>query len=316
LGSDFNQWLFDFSGLSTESIYIFRYLLILKLPFLIFDLFVAFTLSKIVKPSQQRLAISFWLFNPVNLYAIYALGQFDIIPSFFTALAWFLWEKKLIVRSAFCLGLAISFKAYAIFLLPFFLLYKEKFRLKAYHFLISLGFYSITILPFLSSEYFKENFLFSGLSKRILEEQFSIGVINISIFPVLYLFLIFLALIRRSSPLSVFILSALLLIFASTKFHPQWIIWVTPFLTLLFVRNQINFLLFSLFSSIYFIIFAFFGDKYLTFSLLSPISSMFQEIPPITQIIGEKSQLFLNIFRAGFSIICIAIIFHALRRTK
>ena len=66
-----------------------------KLPYLIFDLLIVYILLKLFpEKNPGLLAVSLWMFNPVNLYATYMMGQFDIIPTFFTILSFYLIYKN------------------------------------------------------------------------------------------------------------------------------------------------------------------------------------------------------------------------------
>ena len=63
---------------------IFHHLFLLKLPYLFFDLGVAFLLLKFFgQAKQKKLALLLWLFNPLALYTSFMVSQFDIIPVFF-----------------------------------------------------------------------------------------------------------------------------------------------------------------------------------------------------------------------------------------
>ena len=58
-------------------------LLLLKLPYFFFDIAIAYLLMGIFKEEKtKKWAFALWMFNPVNLYATYMVGQFDIIPTF------------------------------------------------------------------------------------------------------------------------------------------------------------------------------------------------------------------------------------------
>lgn len=295
LGPEFNDWLFDFSGKSAATIFIFRYLLVLKVPFLIFELLITFLLMKVFPDKdQQKKAITFWLFNPLNLYAIYAIGQFDIIPSFLAFFSWYLWKQKRFPHSGIVLGLGAAFKSFPLLLLPLFLFSKEKLTTKIIHAVLAVGIYGLSILPFVNSPAFQTDVLFSNLSKRIFINQVSLGNVSISLFLIIYSTLLIFRIKYQNIPLWSYILITLLLVFSVTTFHPQWIVWLTPFLTLAFVKAKINLGIIALFIGSYFFTFLLFNDRFLTTALLSPISTIFLEIPSITQLLNTDK---LNIFK-------------------
>ncbi|KKR71597.1 MAG: hypothetical protein UU16_C0058G0004 [Candidatus Woesebacteria bacterium GW2011_GWA2_40_7] len=96
-------------------------LLVLKLPYLPFDLGVAALLYKFFKdPKNKFLAFTIWMFNPINLYATYMMGQFDVIPTFLAILTlYFAVKREKYFIAALFLGLGASFKIFPfLFLVP------------------------------------------------------------------------------------------------------------------------------------------------------------------------------------------------------
>ncbi len=309
LGDAFPKWLFDFSGLSASNLFIFRYLLILKLPYLIFDFLVGFLLFKIARREDQTKTLFLWFFNPLTLYGIYAIGQFDIIPTFLSIFSLYLWHKKAFSYSGLALGLGIAFKSFPIIFIPFFLLSKESSLNKLKYLFSILFVYMITMLPFITSPGFQHDVLFSDFGKRVLEAQINLGPLSISIFILLYATLLLIQLKNRAKPLWIFMLSALLITFSVARFHPHWIVWLTPFLVIAIVSARINLWLIALLCLTYFSIFIFYGDRFLTTGLLSPISTIYLEIPSFTQLIPQTHitnvQLALQLIFACISFVII-----------
>jgi uncharacterized membrane protein len=105
-------WYFGFFDLFFTGIFG-----LLKLPYLIFDLLLGFLLYKMVEPRKALLAFGIWVFNPISLYATYMMGQFDIIPAFFSVLSVYFALKNRLTWATLALGTAIAFKLYPIFLI-------------------------------------------------------------------------------------------------------------------------------------------------------------------------------------------------------
>lgn len=316
LGNDFQKWTRDYSDYRYDTPLIFRYLFSLKMIYLIFELLTGLLIYKLLSNSKkQKLALALWFFNPVNLYAIFAIGQFDIIPAFFTVASYFFWNKKKILYSGLSLGTAIAFKTYPLLFLPFYLLTKENLKNKIIFSFTSLGIYGMTILPFINSKAFQNDVLFSGLSTRIFQLKVSIADHQISVFLVLYLLLIILYYFLRSKiPLYIFFAVTLSLVFSIIRFHPQWITWLIPFLTLAYGENRINLKYISMVIISYFIYFIFFGDSFLTTGLLSPISTLYLEIPSFTKIIPDNYQNLVNpLTQSLFAIASLIIVIKLLR---
>ena len=302
LGDNFNSWLFDFSGFASTSDYIFRYLLILKIPYLIFDFMIGFLLLKIFKDeSSQKKALFFWFFNPLNLYGTYMIGQFDIIPTSLMFFAWFLWEKKNSFTPGLLLGLGVSFKTFPLLLIPFFILDRKPQKQTIIFCLTAILTYLLTIFPFITSTAFQQNVLFSGLGQRIFELHLNLLGVHISIFMLMYFLLLGVKYYFKELPLWSLITVTLLSMYALINFHPQWVIWVLPFLTLAFVKVKLNIWTVFSFFLIFFLIFIFYGDRFLLTGLLSPISPQFLEIPSITQLLDPKKvSIIMNIIHIFF----------------
>ena len=109
---------------ATSNHQILRDLFLAKMPYLLFDLASVFVLWKFVKKKMiRKTVIILWLFNPVSLYASYMMGQFDIIPVFFTLTGFYFLNKS--PKAAFLIfGVAAAFKIYALlFMLPVAIIY-------------------------------------------------------------------------------------------------------------------------------------------------------------------------------------------------
>lgn len=316
LGSDFQKWTRDYSDYRYNTPLVFRYLFSLKFIYLIFELLTGLLIYKLlINSKRQKLALALWFLNPINLYAISAIGQFDIIPSFLSVLCYFLWNKKKILLAGLSLGTAVAFKTYPLLFLPFYLLTKNSLKEKIVFLVTSLGIYGITILPFLNSKAFQNDVLFSGLSTRIFQLKISIADQHLSVFIILYLLLILINIFLKSKiPLYIFFASTLAIVFSITRFHPQWIVWLIPFLTLAYGEGRISLKIVSILTISYFIYFIFFGDRFLSTGLLSPLSTQYLEIPSFTAIVPDNYQSFIITFtRSLFALVSLIIVIKLLR---
>ncbi len=253
------------------------HLLLLKLPYLIFDLLTAVVLYKLfTNENQKRLALLLWLFNPINLYATFMMGQFDIIPTFFTILSIYFILKNKLNLAAFSLGAGIAFKIYPIFLIiPLIITGKNLFE-KMKLFILAILPYLFTILPYLSSHNFRSTALFANQSSKSLYAQIAVsGGESIIIFPALLILFYLIILIRkeRSASWRTYLIP-LLLFFIFTHFHPQWLIWVTPFLILEIVNTGLKNVMPIIAIIISFIGSLFFFDPSLTIGLFAPLIPM------------------------------------------
>lgn len=315
LGNDFNNWLFNFSGTSAKNPYIFRYLFLLKLPYLLFDFLIGYILYRLFSgEAQQKRVLLFWFFNPLNLYGIYILGQFDIIPTCLTFLAWYTWTKNKFKSAGILLGLGIAFKSFPLVLIPFFLTSKVNIRNKFKFLTRVIAVYIVTTFPFILSPGFQKDVLFSDLGERIFTLQIHFGSVNISIFTILYLTLIGYSLFKKTQPLWVFILSVLLLVLSVSHFHPQWIVWITPFLVLTLVNRWALLIFIVLILISYPLHILQFDDRFLNFGILSPIFPNIYHLDPLHELlfsmIDKSSVNFVdNIIFYAISILLLCLVY-------
>jgi len=308
LGPGFTQWL----GMGNDAVAvtgIFRYLFFMKLPLFFFEFLVALLITKLVKDEKEtERALLFWFFNPVNIYTIVLMGQFDIVPTFLTVLALYLaTEKKKIALGAIALGLGGALKSYPLLFLPFLTVLTLKnwwSRMK----LFCVGFlpYALLVGPFLGSIYFRQSSFVSGLSQRMFFLGLDIGFEEQILLVVLALVFLFLLADRRESGsgnLTAYFLAIPLIILAGSHFHPQWLLWVTPFLALVFARKK------SLFLPIVILLLGWLGtvllfnDKFLTWGLFSPFDSGVFFFPPLRDLVANfiPPSLLQSLFHTIFS---------------
>ena len=256
-------------------------LLLLKLPYFAFDIAIAYLLMALFKTEKEKLlAFCFWIFNPIGLYATYMMGQFDIIPTFFTIACLYLvvknaarLESRSLLLEAVLLGAGGAFKIFPLmFLIPLAALKKDWFeRIKIVA--VGIGTYLLTILPFIGSKGFRATALLAGQTTKSLYAQIPLsGGESIILFVVAVVFFYLLFLIRRTAPenlwKSFFIM--LLIFFIFTHYHPQWFLWITPFLIIDLVRNPKHWLPVAL-SLLSFVGLVSFFDPGLSVWLFSPL---------------------------------------------
>ncbi len=267
--------------------------LLVKLPYLIFDLLIGFLLLRwFASKKQALLAFTLWMFNPISLYATYMMGQFDIIPTFFTIYSLYLVSKNKLKWAALVLGGGIAFKIYPVFLfVPLVLLGKnnlEKFKL----FILVLVPYILSIIPYLTSHGFRSTALFAAQGSKSLYANIPVsGGEAILLFPA-FLLLFYLFLFSKKIKYLDFwkiYLIPLLLFFIFTHYHPQWLIWVTPFLIISLVSEgfknilPITLILISWFGLL------FFFDPSLTVGMFAPLFPFLRDLPSIWVLLNLNS---------------------------
>lgn len=212
------------------------HLLLLKVPYLLFDIPAAFLIAALFESKKDRLwAFCLWLFNPIILYSAYMMGQFDVIPASLTILSLFLIKRKKIYFAALALGVAAAFKLYPLFLVVPFVLAVPRWRDRAVLGLLAVIPYVMSIIPYLPSEGFRSSALVAGLTQKTLFAQIPVsGGSSLLLFP-LIVFLMYLYFWYREQSVERiwqrwFVV--LLAFFSLTHFHPQWLSWLAPFLVM------------------------------------------------------------------------------------
>ncbi|MEK7616934.1 MAG: hypothetical protein AAB414_02680 [Patescibacteria group bacterium] len=259
-------------------------LYLMKLSYLIFDLTLGLILTKLVNSQNKILTFSLWMFNPISLYATYMMGQFDIIPTFFSVLSIYLALKNKLTWAALVLGVGIAFKLYPVFLIIPLILLGKGLWTKAKLVVYTLLPYIASVLPYISSSNFRSNALFANQSSKSLYASIPVsGGESILLFPTFIVLFYFLILRQRVDKVSLWklYLAPLLLFFIFTHFHPQWLIWVTPFLILDLVFDRLKNVLPILIIFISWILSLFFFDASLTTKMFAPLFPFLKLTPDI-----------------------------------
>ncbi|MDP3973539.1 MAG: hypothetical protein Q8P92_01775 [Candidatus Daviesbacteria bacterium] len=277
-------WYFGFFDLFFNGIFG-----LLKLPYLIFDLLLGFLLYKMVEPKKALLAFTVWMFNPISLYATYMMGQFDIIPTFFSVLSIYLAIKNKLALAALALGGGIAFKLYPVFLIIPLILLSKRWWMRAKIIILTILPYLVSVLPYLSSVNFRTNALFANQSSKSLYASIPVsGGESILLFPTMLIVFYLLIWNEATNKMNLWkvYLIPLLVFFILTHFHPQWLIWVFPYLILELINNDFKNWIAQFLLLISWIISLFFFDPSLTIGLFAPLFPFLNNLPSIWIMMG------------------------------
>ncbi len=282
------SFLFSILGISEITQFNIN-LLLLKIPYLVFDLLIGLVLLKLFNSERKSLlAFSLWMFNPINLYATYMMGQFDIIPTFFIILSIYFVVKNKLEWAALALGGGIAFKLSPVFLvIPLIVLgrnYIDRVKLLV----LAMIPYLISVIPFLPSSSFRATALFANQSSKSLYANIPVsGGESIILFPASLL--IFFLIIWSNKPrmeMSKLYLIPLLLFFIFTHYHPQWLIWITPLIIIELITDGFKNILPYLLIFASWVISLFFFDPSLTLGIFSPIAPALYNTPSLWALLG------------------------------
>jgi len=266
-------------------------LLMMKLPYFIFDIAIAFILMSFFKTEKEKLwAFGLWMFNPVNLYATYMIGQFDIIPTFLSVVAlYFVVKKDRYYLAAILLGLGAAFKIFPLlFIIP--LAFVKTDWLSRIKILLIAGItYTISAFPFIMSSGFRRTAMLAGQTTKSFYAQIPIsGGESIILFFAAVIFIYILFLYRKTVVEDLWkrFFVMILVFFIFTHFHPQWFLWTMPFFVIDLVYTKFKHLpLFVGLLVVYIGMITFF-DSGLSIGLFAPINSTLYNLPDFWKLLG------------------------------
>lgn len=282
LGSGFDSWLADAGANSVvNNPNIFRYLVVLKFPYLVLDIGIAFLLLNYFKDKKKgEKAFIIWLFNPFTILIIYAFSNIDIFSVLLTLIAFLFIKREKLLQASVFLGIASCFKLYPLLFIPFLFLKGKNLKEKLVVSFIPVLIWVIVILPFWSPA-FVQSALISGLTTRIFNPGFSIGfnesiIIGLFLLSALFFYNWF---FDKKNKLFNYWIIFLFLIFSFSHFHVAWLLWAAPFMVILAIkRSSLSFPIFIL-SALAIAIPMFYQDRSMTISLFRIYTTWYDLLP-------------------------------------
>ena len=269
-------------------------LIIFKLPYLFIDISMAFVLASLFDTEKQKKwAFLLWLFNPITFYATFSMGVFDIIPAIFTVLSLVFAKKKQLGLSAVMISLGAAYKQYPLFLLPFVVLSAKGFwnRVKVVGFGVVP--YLLTVAPYLSSSAFKA-MVFGPKSQKMFYMEWMLSGAE-GLYPYLlgYVLLVLHAFRQRLliNKLWKYYLGYFLVLYSVSHFHPQWFLWISPFIVIELVSNNWRnlWLDLTIIACYVFIVFTF--DNSLSIGMFAVINQNLNKFPGIDKLLSAKTDI-------------------------
>lgn len=281
LPSDFKTWINDWSQTQDDYPNLLYFMLILKLPYILFDLGIGYLLYKLF----SKKVLSIWLFNPFSFYYIYILANFDVIPVFFSILAFYYLKQGKQGYPYIYLGIATALKVYPLLFFPFFIFFKKDSLKKIFtNSLIFITPIFISVVPFLGDSSFLQSFAGSGLTQKIIEIKY----LNIPIFPILYIIIFARYYLSKTRDFEESITYLFLTFIVFVNFHPQWLLWFLPFSIFLINKSKIRNILLTIILSLCMVYVFLINDQYLFWAHLIPINYDFLLLPHPTEVIIQK----------------------------
>jgi len=263
---------------------LFANLLVLKIPYLIFDFAAAALILKLASDRKDKLTpYKLWMLNPIVLHSCFAIGQFDIVPAFFLILGAYLVLKKRYYPAVFSLIAGGAMKMVPFFPIPaLIVLIGQRFREKAKMVLFILLCLSVIYVPFYLSA--RGEFLRSFFLARYGNAGLK-GIVFNCLLMAGYAMVLYTAwrLSKRKEPQNYVIplfMVSLLVFFAFIPVSFRHLVFLAPFLALWFFKDRITTLLISILV-ISLAVIRLYGNE-LQWGLFAPINpDFFSNIPSL-----------------------------------
>jgi len=310
--SAFSSWITDWGFFQNNNPNLPFILLILKLPYLIFDFGTGWLIYRL---TQNKRYLNFWLFNPISLYLIYIQGNFDIIPTFFTLACLYFLSVKKDYLGYLSLGIGIALKIYPILFLPFILLkYSPSLKKIIISTIITFIPLILSLIPYIFQANFYSSFIGSGLTQKLLENK----LFNIPVFPLLYLIILFIFYLSKTKNLDRQLLLLFFIFVSTVNFHPQWLIWFLPFIIPYFYSKSKYLLVFVFVFSLLYVFLI--NDNFLFWAHLTPVDWEFTRATSPYNLILLKTPLHPDVLRSVaktlISLFCLFFLFYEKKSTS
>jgi len=292
----FIPWLMENLGEVHSYRSLFWHLFLFKFPYLFFDLGLAFLLAGLFNDEKKKkLAFALWILNPVTLYATFMVGQLDVLPTFFSVLSLYFAQRKKKSFAMISLGIGGSYKMYPLLFIPLaaFIL-GDNFKNRVKFILLGIFPYLLMVAPYLTSPAFRSMVLFSPKSQKMLFMNWKMtGAEGIYPFVLgLSLLYFYSYYVRKKMGLDKYFLATTLLIFSLTHYHPQWFLWVSPFLIIELVDNNFRYLFLVATLLFSWLIITFLFEPSLSLALFNPINPGLNKAIGISEILSKYIDVF------------------------
>ncbi len=300
-----------------------RALFLMKLPYLIADLATGYVLTRLVAPERRRRVLALWLLNPLVIFGSAIFARHDSMSVFLVVLSVLVATRGRRYLGLGLLGLGAVARLFPAFLVPFFILAYRRSRREllllgggiAMLWLIIDGTTwavtgsspSLTIL----TRYPHIDYLVE-LALPLLQGD------RIFIFPLAYALLFLWYSERHPSGSGDYVAAGaavMLILFALTFFHPQYTVWLVPFLALTIDRRG-ELIGYHIVQIILLGLYALNWGTGITWDMLRPLGApVLGTLPDPMTIIGAQvpAELFFGLVRSLFTAVTLWMAYRILR---
>lgn len=218
-------------------------LLVYKLPMILADLVIVLLIPKLfTKDKNKKLAQVLWLFNPIAIYVSSMMGQVDIVIALLILLALIDLKNGNNFKSVIWVALSALIKPIGLIVIPVIAIAEFQNKNNWFNLIktAGLGFlvYTLGVAVYISSPAYRYFALFAD---QINKSTFAgITVASGTMIPwffIVYIFGLFLfwkKKITKETVLGIVLLTSLVF----THFHPQWLVWLMPWMIYESIKKQ------------------------------------------------------------------------------
>lgn len=295
--------------------FVFTILSLFKIPYLLFDIASMFLILRLAfdnYPEKKLKVFKYWVFNPLIIFVVYIFARHDIIAIFVTIAALLLAKKQHKYWAITVLAIAVILRFFPILLLPLFIFYLARTK-KDYIILSSIGISGLIAIELITNIKLGRSLIFSLLNTEHFDFLLSpkLDLVqgshsSIFVFLAFYTFIVFSFLNIKNKSFDLLLNYGAIIYLAYVGicyFHPQYALWMIPFLTISFIRKR-QLLYFNLLQfGLILMLLIYWGDLVTKF-LFAPLDhKYFVYLTGIIPIIERfyDSAKFVNIFRSIFT---------------
>lgn len=237
----YDQVIFN-DELVYRSNFAFLPLIIFKLPSIIFSLLILFFLPKLFSQKEHgQIAQLIWAFLPTNLLVSAGMGQVDTILTLFILLSLIKIKEEKLSQAAIFIALSALIKPTGLVLLPLIFVYSlvQDGLLKSIKTILpAVLTWGIISAPFILSPGYRMYALMANLTGKTIYAGIQIaGATQIPWFFIAYSYILIRLLHQKISLISSIGLT-ILSVLAFNHFHPQWFLWVVPFILFQTIKHK------------------------------------------------------------------------------
>lgn len=289
-GNLIDNWFAADNLTAVSSVYIFRILFLLKLPFIIIDIACGVIFSRLFNVGKRNVALLAWMVNPISLYLVAAWTNVDITTLLFILLNFYFFSKNKFLLSVFALGMAVSFKFFPLFFVPFLIFSTNNWK-KRIIYALTLALPVITThLAVIGVPNYFNQLLAGGHSRSVLFATLPIGADRALIYFYFIYFIVFLYYLSvKTKNYFIFSLFSIVPIFAFSKFNLQWFIWLLPLVLYSQVKSEkLSPNIILLYASFFFLVLL--SQASLNIGMLAPIDATLWNLEwPLKKIFGDEN---------------------------